>query len=1014
MDLKTRMGFGSGHSQLYMKVTTTDVDGTAYTFYWGTAHIVASGEGTIIGTEGGEFVTLDGILLPVTEGTPIYAGGPPVYPVIASWGEFSEEAGGFGRDSSASGEVLLIGGMISVSSDSAIRKTIDELLATIKFYDATVELYQWHAYEQTQELVWKGVISQIGPSRFSQQGVWVTELVMSPARKALSSTALGDIVTKVGFPKAPNASISAMVGRCYGVADNLLFSTANRNAPGWFNFPMPGIRGVVLAEDQTAVQILKRFAKHDGVSAARIFTAPTADTPSTPGDLWVYDSAIGCYGLVDAASFTYTNDVSKLEVLVNSAPKVFFFVRPSAVGTENAAAFTDLQKLIDDDPTNYVASTSTDYKWAFECPDVPMIAQVKSVSVIVDVDNAHATKSRKVRFGLFNPYDAVGTNGYLDAVATDVTIPAGTSRSVQFMVLRYVQYNFRNAVYTGGAGDPNASCQADFQAGRFLAKNASTAVQHLQMKAEVIDLGGGNAGTDQVHLHGMALMVEVLYPQVPKKMSPAWRGPGWGDYYTPDGRWKKPRGKRKRHRPGDPGFGDLSDTNGRGTLQVMKELSEQLEGTDFFARGEFQADDGSGKYTGTPGGAITKPCDVARHIVEAVAGLPVNATSGTLGNFVDARSTGILSTINDTLISFGGPNEVHAGEALDVLTDRFPMDIHIEDGTARCFPDDMNPDSSRNYLSISEDGWIGPADIDVDDFEVERLGWSDIQNSVLFKYSHGYPDRPAAASYIYENPLSQSYFGKLEQLVVEEPFVVQQNMTTPVVSTAQTMAEWYGRRAARPRLTVTASLTQKFYKLQVGHVTEFRYLEDLGIKPSGFRNQQLDYYLRVATDHTNYRDTAAFKLIADSGTGRLYIGLSRQTDRFYLPIAVPAAYTTVGAGDGSTAWIYSAIGGAFNALTGVQNGNAPKAGAGLQLVSFTRPRPDLWYKQELTIDGEKYGPCYWIAMDYQSATASGTGSARPYLPNVWAGRRFAVKRFLHDIGGRGSYPRRRVVLREVI
>jgi len=345
---------------------------------------------------------------------------------------------------------------------------------------------------------------------------------------------------------------------------------------------------------------------------------------------------------------------------------------------------------------------------------------------------------------------------------------------------------------------------------------------------------------------------------------------------------------------------------------------------------------------------------------------------------------GILSTITNTFCEFGIV-QVTLSEAIDLLQSRFPMQLHLENFIWQCIPDDMNPHSSRTYRSTSEVLTVGPNDIGSVSFVVTETPYSSIENSVIFNYSHGYPDRGPGANVAYVNQLSKMYFGERDQLVIDEPIVHQSNYESAAVSAATVMAQWYGRRQARPRLIVKVRLTQKFYDLKRGHTLEFAGLESVGIECPAFRCGLLDYYHFSASSSNNYADNLFALFVAASGTSELYIGVSQQTDRITFPVSTAAGYTTV-----SNGWEYSNTSGGWTALTGVVNADALKT-TGIQTVSWTRPRFDLHEKREITFAGLVSGPCYWYRMKYSTATAQGLGAnARITYPAVWAGRIFEV------------------------
>lgn len=918
-------------------------------------------------------------------------GGPVTYPVVESWGEFTKGSDTVGY-AIAVGEFSLIGNAILVPTSSVARLKVCEWIRRVNFMDALVEVFQWNKFDTTQEMIWSGYVENVDTAR-SSAGRQTVEFYLTDEPKSFSTILVGDLVTDADFPAAPPGSIGKMPSRTYGRADGKLFSLAHRNSPAYMGFPMAGARGVIIDENQVTTQLKIRFHKNDGTSAAHTFAEPTANDPSTVGDLWVYDPGMSAYGLVDADSYSVVNDVNKLEVIVDQAPKIFFFIRPSLKGSKNAAAFTDLYKLVDGDPNNFVESTSTDFIWAFDCPEVSFNGNIRSVSMIIDVDNVHPTKNRTIRFGFWDVYETSLGAGLLNGGAgTDISKPTGSSRSLTFLITRYVASDFKN--------HKGRDTIAEFKSGRFVTADTSDANEaNLQLYAEVLELGGAHSGKDQVRMRGMAMVVEVVLPMIPTENQYTW----WQQSAVDIG----VLGQRRKAMLDELGVVRKSYAETKASRLTT------LRGMDFFARGIGQKDDGSGSITDDGAGAvIAKPCDVARHML-LEAGQTINDTASSLGNFDDARASGgVMNSMDENFMQFG-PERVTVKEALQDMCDRFPMTLVKRKKIWDCIPDDLNPHVSRSYRSSSEEVWIGKNDIDIADFDVTRIPPKDIQNSVILQYAHGYPNREPAENHLYDNPISQLYYGKKETITIPEPWVIKFELSTAVDAGAEELTRWYGRRTGRSRLIVTAGLTQKYYDLEIGQVVEFYGLEDIGIECTAYRCGLLDYQFQSASSSTNYADSATPLYVAGSGTGKIYFGVSQQLSGLDFFVAVAAAFTTVGAADGSEAWSYMGIGTALTALTGVSNGNALKS-TGAQSVRWTRPRADLVHKQELTFGSVKAGPCYWYTMDYNTATATGSGNARSSYNPVWAGLRFITMKHTIPPARDRAYPRRRTKFLEVI
>jgi len=911
-------------------------------------------------------------------------GGPKVSPVVLSWGGLTLDIGG----SADSIEMVLAANADCIPSNGTAKKTVMEWLNLLQLADVAISIYQWNQFESTQEVIWQGYIASVGDLVFSE-GNAVVSLILTATDRALSETEISTPITKADFAQAPIQSLGRMPPIVFGNADNVIGNPGTAASLANFGFPMPGARGIIVDENEATAKVTVRFANNDGAVAAHTFAAPTSDDPSTNGDLWIYDPAMSAYGLVDAASYSITNDTSKLEVVVDAAPKVFFFVRPSALGDVTAAGLTDAYKIIDSDPSNYSESLTTDYSWAFFLPSVFLSARVKSVGCIVDWENGHASKNRQIQYGIHDDYFGTAPGPWLRNKSKTQLLSTGlTAITYQATAAeRYIALDFTD--HTG------SSTNDAFGSGAFITNNTGDALQKaLQLRVFVNDLGGAHSGRDGVRIYNVGFLIEVDYPVVPRGLATAWLGSKFWDE-NPAHDWIEFRVMQSYY---ESTFGPTGKT----ALQARKDALSRLRGTDFFARGRFRKDTAGGTYTGTGSDVITKPCDIAYYILHKLAGKTVNTTAGTLGNFVDPRSTGICANAN-LLLQFG-PDIVFKEEALQTVEARFGVEVFEDSGTYQIIPQDLNPHSSRVYRSTSNPVSIGKDDIDVGSFSVDSMNPAEIENSVQFNYSHGYPDREPGAQFAYDNHLSQKWWGKKKTLIIDEPSCIQQNLRGGTHQYAKDLAWWHGWKKGRPRLRVSCRLHQGFYDLRRGNTFSFKGLEDIGIPLPAYRSGLIDYYFTSTSGGTDYGDSAAPVFIAAAGNSSIVIGLSQQVAGLIFSVATAAAYTTVG-----SAWKYSSAAGgdgtvAFSAFSGVTNADALKS-TGVQAVGWTRPNFWLWKKGNYTLGGTTYGPCYWIAMDYQTPTIQGLGDARVSYTPGWEGRIFSVLRAVRTPGNSPSdYP----------
>jgi hypothetical protein len=550
---------------------------------------------------------------------------------------------------------------------------------------------------------------------------------------------------------------------------------------------------------------------------------------------------------------------------------------------------------------------------------------------------------------------------------------------------RYEQSNFTN--HSGS--DTNG----EFSSGTFVTRDTGDANQvALEARIFVEDLGGANSGREDVRLYNVGFVVEVDYAPLSKAILP-------GQFTPPPGNYDYDELQRLRKELYEH-FHALTILEGS---QSAEEAKRRIIGTDFFARGVFQKDNGSGTYTGAAGADIERPQDIAHHVLAAVSGETVNTTAGTLGNFVDPRSNGVLKDVK-VLAPFG-PDVVKRKGALERLTRRFPMALRRKAGTWHCIPDDLNPHSSAVYRSTSDVVYIEPNDIIAGTFVDRELDATEFVNSIQFNYGHGYPDREAMASTTYENHLSQKWFGKKTTEPFDYPEIQQNDLSLAVDQKATDMAQWLGRRAARPRRIVSCSLSQKFYDLEPGHYIGFKGLEEYSTPLLAYRSGLLDYHFNSAAGGTDYANSGAVLISLSSSSALL--GLSHQPTELLWTITTPAAYTPV-----ANAWRYSSSSG-FSNFSGTVNTNALQ-GSGLQKVSWTRPNWWEWIKAEQTLTGTTYGPCYWIQFNYTTPVTAGLATIRVSYASKWEGRFFKVLSAKRRPGNTSKdYPVKDVILMEV-
>lgn len=577
-------------------------------------------------------------------------GGAPTYPVVVSWGALEK------GDAEGSVTVTFAAGATWVPANSSVhRRTVAQWFRELNLRDVAVSILQWNEESDEQISVWTGFISHVEALRV-ESGVPVLDLLLTSSSRDMELTPVSDMIEKAGaFVNAPLDSVGRMVPVHYGDIPNRLSAGTPRNSVGMVGYPMSGVRALVVAENPSNQSVTVRVAKNDGSVASGTFVEPVGanvlvDVNLEPqfGDLWVYEPSLASYGMLDANSYTPVNDAAKVECDVSLNPRIYFFVKPSVPGSTLASGFaSSIGKLSNADISDYVESTTTDYIWSFNCPEIPFPGTIRRVGVLVDWLNNHATKNRAVRFGLFDIYASGGIT-YLNNLSTlSPSRPAVSSRILHAQQNNL--YDMEDFTHHSGT-DTNHEARS----GHFVTRNASSLDATLEVRCEVDDLGGADSGRDGVRLYHLILFIEVEYPKLATRRVQVSVTTTFGGI------------------PVSFPVSAVEDALFPRTERENQTRSREIHGIDFFGTGAYQKDDASGTYTGSASAPIERPCDIANHLLNKRFGKTRNVATGTLGNFVDARDT-ILANVN-MLASFG-PDEVKRGGAIDMLNRTMPMAV---------------------------------------------------------------------------------------------------------------------------------------------------------------------------------------------------------------------------------------------------------------------------------------------------------------------------------------------------
>ncbi len=894
-----------------------------------------------------------------------------VYPVVKSWAPLRAYLAQDGDDRESEFTIDLFALSWCVPSNGTTRYRIVDLLRSLQnLHDSKIVFYQWNKTE-TPEAVFTGYWR--GVDRMEHDGQEMIASIKIAARPSTVDLVVGEVVDVATYPKAPADSMGRMVARAYGdyTCEFDAVGTALNLPPVAFGYGQAFVPGIDVDDSATGFYASFRFCKNDGVSAAG--QAFSADTDKPNGNFWIFVPETGSYASIYGTDVSQTNDSNSVRANVKRTSLALACFRPTEIGTTISSALADsAYKCIDDDATNYIDTTSTDYVIAFKCPIVSNLGgRVFDLRVAVDSYSSDGS-NRTADFGL---WDLVSGGWLASKKQTDST---GLQRN-------QIVTTPANA-YT--ATDPS-STRAEFSEGRFVTRDANGLEKPLEIRIEVT-----SATKSGYRLLSVALVCKV---ELPSKVIETKHIMG---------------GKNPNYRPPT-----IENPFGNGPRYFLPRAYESVipadsvAGTQFLFGGICQKDDALGTVTGAAGAIIKKAADVAHHLLRVVGGYAVNSTAGTMGSFVDAA---VEAVAKETQIRcFFGLDEMSRNQVIKELQRRWPMRLSETGGVWNLILDEMNPASTRLYRSVAEPIRISARrDLSPDGFHISQIPVNEISNNVQLNYSHAYGTNKSMGTATYSNPLSSEsfYYGLKPLRTIDESWIPRNDLVNENPHPAASyLAKWYGRRSARPRLTVRCRLGQAFYDLQRGRVLEFDSdMEDVGIQCPAYRCGWLEYAYIDASDTVNYANSAAPKYVKLGLTsGRMVFGVSQL-------VASLTAYVQTATDNDPFIWRYF-NGSSWVALTGVVNGLWCKQ-TGVQTVSFDRPSIDVWPKVEMTLGGVMKGPCYFFGADYYSVARSsqGLGYARTDYPAKWIGRVFEVIEATRRSGSVGDYPYMDAVLQEVM
>jgi hypothetical protein len=408
--------------------------------------------------------------------------------------------------------------------------------------------------------------------------------------------------------------------------------------------------------------------------------------------------------------------------------------------------------------------------------------------------------------------------------------------------------------------------------------------------------------------------------------------------------------------------------------------------------------------------------------------MPVNTSSGTLGNFPDAKAEEVAGE-KALDASFGPSSVVTVGDAKDEIEKRHPVRFHREGQVWNCFYKEMNPHASRFYRSSSNFVRISARRHILDgSMEIMQIPFERLINSVTVNYGHAYGSNRAMRSFHYDNFLSQLLFGARPEVIVDEPWITCRNLSADA-EPAKFLARFLGRYSARPLLApINVRLSRELADLKCGHVVGFDTdMEDVGYHCPAYRCGKFNYAFAYEDADKgaelpclNQAFSTTPKLMPPTGlTSETYFFADQQFPSITFGIPGTGTYTTVANG-----WEYFSGTEAAPAWTPLANvrrsdGGDPlavfKASAGVYTVSWDMPAPSTWKKAEFNTQFvAQVGPQYAVRMKYSNSSTQVIGTQQTTYPAKWFGRLFETIEATRKPGGLGDYPYIDAVFQELM
>lgn len=546
--------------------------------------------------------------------------GTKIYPIVRNFGPLRLLLPEDNRIRESTAEITVhADGRVTSAEDIAVVTPI-YLFQTMAWQNSQASLLLWNANSTQIITLWTGYLTQISWEEENSVPLLKLSLTQYPKQ---TERYISDVLDLLAFPKAPREGIGEMVPRVYGGFRPVFPNLANYSLPAMMGYPVAYAPGIVVDEDQDNMQFTVRFSKNDGLSPSYGFAKGTDGDPSVASDFFVVEPSTKGLAMIDPADITLvTNDVDKSEITMKQSPRLFVPIWGTEVGDSNN--FSNIQRLVDGDPMNFVTSSATEYSLAYYAPQLPFEGTVTNVRVACRVKNVSGSP-RTIQFGLWNTV----STAYVSARFQSISVPADN----QMHVYMSDNADTPTGYYFESTAFEAYGTTAEFKRGGLFSTSAGVLVP-IQARLDLPTVGA----RDGVQIYDLVIIFYVKYPTVISGGEPIslWHHIKLNDPIRDKLRARSPHGKW---------MGNMEAQYMWGPPQPID--SSKLGSIRFAALMQGQADTPAGQFTGVPNGMISNMADILRHLYFTAADsqdVPIgpNIVSGTLGNFSDPRDLNSL------------------------------------------------------------------------------------------------------------------------------------------------------------------------------------------------------------------------------------------------------------------------------------------------------------------------------------------------------------------------------------